>query len=105
MGSLRLFLFALVAAALLQACRQEPLARSTAAMSRTAALEIARKAAAANGYDLAKYKLDTFGKELSEDQSEWVFGYLCSPGPPPPGCHFLVVVDRSTGKTTVYPGK
>ena len=74
-------------------------------MSRIAALEIGRKAAAASGYDLAKYKLDTFGNELTEDQSEWVFGYLCSPGPPPPGCNFLVVVDRTTGKATVYPGE
>ena len=105
MGCLRLFLFALATAALLSACRPQPPASNAAPISRVAALEIGRKAAAASGYDLAIYKLDTFGKGVSEDQTEWVFGYLCSPGPPPPGCNFLVVVDRKTGQATVYPGE
>ena len=102
---MRTFVFALAVATLLVACRPEPTAGSLGPLSRVAALEISRKAAVTSGYDLAKYKLDTFGNELSQDQSEWLFVYLCSPGPPPPGCHFLVVVDRNTGKATVYPGE
>ena len=105
MGALRFLLFALGVAAVLAACRPETIASSPAPMSRAAALEISRKAATASGYDLAKFKLDTFSNELSEGQAEWRFGYLCSPGPPPPGCHFSVVVDRTTGKATVHPGQ
>ena len=101
MGALRLFFLALVVV-LLAACRAETHADNASYVSRAAALEISRKAATGNGYDLSKYKLDTFGKELSEDQREWLFGYICYPSP---GCHFLVVVDRKTGKATVYPGE
>jgi hypothetical protein len=101
MAALRLFFLALVVA-LLAACRAETHADNASHASRAAALEISRKAATGSGYDLSKYKLDTFGRELSEDQREWLFGYICYPSP---GCHFLVVVDRKTGKATVYPGE
>ena len=102
MGTVRILLLVLAVASLLAACRPQSQARSTSTIGRTAALEISRKAAVAGGYDLAKYKLDTHGKELSEDEVEWLFGYICYPAP---GCHFLVVVDRKTGKATVYPGE
>ncbi|WP_157476208.1 hypothetical protein [Lysobacter sp. Root690] len=73
-------------------------------MTREQALPIARKAATAHGYDLERYSLDTFGNELSEDGGEWMFGFLCKPVPPP-GCMFLVVVDRRTGIAEVFPGE
>jgi len=95
-------MLALAVATLFAGWRPESHAGNTGAVSRTAALEISRKAAAASGYDLAKYKLDTFGRELSEDETEWLFGYICHPSP---GCHFLIVVDRKTGKATIYPGE
>ena len=66
------------------------------------ALEISRKAAMDHGYDLSKYKLDTFGNPGAED-GKWLIVYLCAPTPPP-GCSFMVVVDRKTGLTEVYPG-
>jgi hypothetical protein len=101
MVGLRLFFLALVVA-LPAACREGTHSDKASPVSRAAALEISREAATGSGYDLSKYKLDTFGKELSEDQREWLFGYICYPSP---GCHFLVVVDRKTGKATVYPGE
>ena len=105
MGALRLLLLALAVVLLFSSCDSKSHASGAETVTQAKAIEISRKAAAASGYDLAKYKLDTFGNELSEDRSEWLIGYLCSPGPPPPGCHFLVVVDRKTGKATVYPGE
>ena len=66
------------------------------------ALEISRKAAIDHGYDLSKYKLDTFGNPGAED-GKWLIVYLCAPTPPP-GCSFMVVVDRNTGLTEVHPG-
>jgi hypothetical protein len=67
-------------------------------------LEISRKAATSAGYDLGRYKLDAFGDRTGDSDREWLFVYLCSPGPPPPGCSFMVVVDRETGASTVHPG-
>lgn len=104
MSATRLSLFALVIATLFASCHSGADV-GEAALSRDAALEIGRKAAIAKGYNLSKYKLDTFGTERSKDQSEWLFVYLCDPGPPPPGCHFLVAVDRKTGKATIHPGE
>lgn len=73
-------------------------------MTREQGLAIARKAATARGYDLGRYSLDTFGLELSEDGGQWMFGFLCKPIPPP-GCSFLVIVDRRTGIAEVFPGE
>jgi len=76
-----------------------------ALLSKAEGLAISRKAATAHGYDLSHYKLDTFGDPRGAGKNEWLFVYLCSPGPPPPGCFFLVAVDRRTGIATVHPGK
>lgn len=73
-------------------------------MTREQGLAIARKAATAHGYDLERYSLDTFGLELSEDGGQWTFGFLCKPVPPP-GCMFLVIVDRRTAVAEVFPGE
>src|SRR5687767_7444584 len=69
------------------------------------AIELSREAATKHGYDLAKYTLDTFGDPKAGGEGEWLIGYICHPGPPPPGCHFLVVVDRTTGAAKVIPGE
>lgn len=68
------------------------------------AVEISRHAARAHGYDLDKYRLDTLGHPAA-DKDKWLVAYLCGPEPPPPGCSFIVVVDRRTGDTEVYPGQ
>jgi hypothetical protein len=68
---------------LLAACSREA-PKNTEKVTRDAAIKISRNAAAAHGYDLNKYQLSSFGSELAEDQSEWLIGYVCSPGPPPP---------------------
>lgn len=68
------------------------------------AVEISRQAAKEHGYDLGKYRLDTFG-DPAADKGKWLVAYLCGPEPPPPGCSFIVVVDRRTGDTEVYPGQ
>lgn len=73
-------------------------------LTREEGLAIARKAATAHGYGLERYSLDAFGRELSEDGGQWLFGFLCKPVPPP-GCTFLVVVDRRTGIAEVFPGE
>jgi hypothetical protein len=69
------------------------------------ALEISRVAARAHGYDLKGYRLDTFGDRTGGGDKEWLIVYLCSPGPPPPGCSFMVVVDRRTGDASVHAGQ
>jgi hypothetical protein len=69
------------------------------------ALEISRKAASMHGYDLRHYALDTFGDRTLGGKETWMFVYLCTPWPSPPGCHFLVTVDRRTGSVTVTPGR
>jgi len=69
------------------------------------ALAIARRAAAAHGYDLKHYKLDTFGDPGALGISKWFFVFNCSPGPVPPGCHFFVEVNRHTGVSVVQPGE
>jgi len=66
------------------------------------AVQISRKAATENGYDLSKYKLDTFGNPGAEE-GKWLVVYHCTPTPPP-GCAFMVVVDRKTGVTEIHPG-
>jgi hypothetical protein len=77
---------------------------SGVALSRDEALAVARKAAEAHGYDLARYELDTFPRSLSEDGSEWSFYYHCKPLPPP-GCFFNVTVNRRTGASRVSKGE
>lgn len=73
-------------------------------MNREQGLARAREVAKSSGRDLARYELNTFGDELTEDRSEWVFIFQCKPIPPPPGCHFMVVVDRRTGDARLFPG-
>ncbi|MFD1296940.1 hypothetical protein [Lysobacter gummosus] len=79
--------------------------RSDTGISESQALEISRKAAEKHGYDLRRYTLDTFGDSTSGDGKQWLFVYLCAPSPPPPGCSFLVAVDRKTGSASVHPGE
>ena len=74
-------------------------------MSREQGLDRAREVAKEDGRDLARYELDTFGDELTEDRSEWMFVFQCKPMPAPPGCHFMVVVDRRTGDARLFPGE
>ena len=78
--------------------------RPSAHITEGQGLEISRKAAEKHGYDLRRYRLDTFGDRTGGSDKEWLFVYLCSPGPPPPGCSFMVVVDRKTGSAAVHPG-
>jgi hypothetical protein len=68
------------------------------------ALEISRRVAREQGYDLAKYELDSFGDPAAVD-GKWIVVYNCAPSPPPPGCHFMVVVDRQTGRAQLSPGE
>jgi hypothetical protein len=70
------------------------------------ALEISREAAQKHGYDLGKYRLDTFG-DPAADKDKWIVVYLCGPEPTPApsGCSFMVVVDRKTGNAETYPGE
>ena len=68
------------------------------------ALEISRGAAQKHGYDLGKYRIDTFG-DPAADKDKWLIVYLCDPEPAPHGCSFMVVVDRKTGNTEVRPGE
>jgi len=105
MTTSRLISLALAVGLGLAACRQDPPNAIVKSVSRTEAIEISRKAAVAKGYDLANYEIDTFGNELSTDGSEWLIGYMRIPGPASPGGHFLVVVNRVTGKATVEPGE
>ena len=74
-------------------------------MARAQGLIRARELAKSEGLDLARYELDTFGTELTEDRGEWMFVFICKPVPPPPGCMFMVVVDRRTGKAQLFPGE
>ena len=78
---------------------------SSTHVSRERALQLAQVAAKDHGYNLAKYELSTFGNEVDEGNNEWLFVYNCSPAPPPPGCFFMVAVNRSTGSAEVYPGE
>jgi len=74
-------------------------------ITREQGLARAREVAKSDGRDLARYELDTFGNELTADHSEWLFVFQCKPRPAPPGCHFMVVVDRRTGDTRLFPGQ
>lgn len=73
-------------------------------LGRDDALAIAREKAAAEGFDLANYRLDKFAGVRDEAAPEWSFVFICAPGPPPPGCHFSVAVDRRSGVATLYRG-
>ena len=75
-----------------------------APISESQALAISRDVAERHGYDLSRYELDTFGDRTGGSDKEWLFVYLCSPGPARPGCSFMVVVDRQTGSALVHPG-
>lgn len=66
---------------------------------------MSRTAAKKHGYNLRRYELDRFGDSRSDDGKKWLFVYQCSPAPPPPGCSFMVVVDRKAGDTKIYPGE
>ncbi len=74
------------------------------ALSRADSLPLAEAAARKQGYDPSKFVLSTFGAEVTEDGKEWLFGYEC-PGIHPPGCNFLVVINRGTGEARVIPGE
>jgi hypothetical protein len=78
---------------------------SSASLTREQALAVAESYAKHAGHDLSKYQLDTFGRQLSEDEREWHFVFLCSPGPPPPDCGFSVLIDRETGSAKLWPGQ
>ena len=67
------------------------------------ALEISRATAKSSGYDLNEYTLDTYGDPSAAGEGEWLIGYNCEP--PGPGCHFLVVVDRTDGSSRIIPGE
>ena len=82
----------------------DPNSPTASTIPRERALERAQRSATRHGYNLDKYTLSEFGEELSKDEREWVFAYECKPVPAL-GCHFLVVVDRSTGATRVIPGE
>jgi hypothetical protein len=73
-------------------------------ISRAEGLRLAEFAARRNGYDLSRYKLDTFGNELSQDHTKWVFVYLLKPAPPPGG-FFMVLINRRTGAAEISPGE
>jgi len=81
------------------------LAGDESSLSREKALAIAKKTAKARGIHLERYKLEAFPRELSKDGKEWTFFFQCTPQPIPPGCHFWVSVDRSTGAATYLPGE
>lgn len=68
------------------------------------ALEISRAAAQKHGYDLDKYRLDTFG-DPAAGKDKWLIVYLCSGESPPPGCSYMVVIDRKSGASEVFPGE
>ncbi len=67
------------------------------------ALEISRKAAVDQGYNITEYKLDSFGDPGAE-AGKWLIVYNCAPVASP-GCSFMVVVDRKTGLTEIHPGE
>ena len=95
----------LVAAAYLLGCNSNIVVPQIDLLGRTEALELGRTAAIASGYDLSGYQLATSRDELNKDTLEWTFHYVCKPLPPHPGCEFLVVVDRRTGKTKIHRGQ
>jgi hypothetical protein len=74
-------------------------------VSESQAIAISRRAALSAGYDLRRYELDAFGDRTGGGNKQWLIVYLCSPGPPPPGCSFMVVVDRKSGAATVHRGE
>jgi hypothetical protein len=74
-------------------------------LSRESALVIAKKAAKAHGINLKQYKLGVLPRELSENNKGWTFFFECTPQPIPPGCHFFVSVNRSTGVADYSPGE
>jgi len=87
------------------ACTPKPNERTEGRLlSREKGMAVAAQAAKAHGFVLSEYYLDTFGEQLSADGSEWLFVYNCQPVPAP-GCHFMVVVNRHTGQTKVFPGE
>jgi len=91
-----------VAAVWLLACNPPPKAEL---LSYERALEISREAAERNGYDLSEYTLDTFGDASAGGNDKWLIVYNCAPEPPAPGCHFMVVVDRQTGRAELHQGE
>ena len=105
MSALKIIFAVFLEIASLAGCRSNVLVPQIELVERQEALNLSREAAISSGYDLSKYQLGTFGEELSKDKLQWLFHYLCSPFPPHPGCEFLVVVDRRTGKTEIYPGE
>ena len=74
-------------------------------LSRNEALQRAKVAAREHGFELSNYVLDTFGGSGKLNGEEWLFSFVCKPPESrPPGCEFLVVVNRGTGETKVMPG-
>lgn len=67
------------------------------------AVEISRDVASQSGYDLDRYALDTFG-DAGADSTKWLVVYHCKPVPAP-GCSFMVVVDRASGESELFPGE
>lgn len=70
-------------------------------ISREAALAIAERAAGDSGFDMALFQRDTFGRVLTEDESEWLFGWHFAKGPGT----LLVVVNRANGRAKVLRGE
>lgn len=106
-GTTQTKVFAAVALSmLLAACSPtaQPDAAHSGLITENEALTISRKAALDAGHDLERYHLDTSGDRTGGDDKEWLFVYLCKPVPPPPGCSFMVVVDRRSGASRIVQG-
>jgi hypothetical protein len=72
--------------------------------TREQALKIAERTAERSNIQLSEYSLSTYGEPLTEDGRTWLFLWECKPVPPP-GCHFLVSVDRTTGAAELHRGE
>jgi hypothetical protein len=73
-------------------------------ITREQALKIAEHTAERSNIQLSKYSLSTYGEPLTQDGRTWLFLWECKPLPPP-GCHFLVSVDRTTGAADLHRGE
>ena len=71
-------------------------------VSEERAVELARELAAQEGYDLSVYELA--GAELNEEGSSYWVNFEHAP-PTPPGGHFSISVDVSTGEARLHRGE
>ena len=67
------------------------------------ALLVAKRVALRQGRDLTDHQLDALSQHLSPDRQHFIFVFLCKQVPPPSGCSFSAVVDRSSGVTEIVP--